>query len=631
MLDNPFKIQEGSFREGKIKNFTADREEGDAVYFSHSSSWIGKSLRSQTTYLFYGIVILFLAVLISRATYLQVLAGERFLQQAEGNRLKQIVMRAPRGIIYDRNGKPLVYNSSFFFLYINPPDWPTDEAAQNQLSTSVGQILGQSDWHPAINVKSYQPVLVAEKLPYDQALRLLALSRTEPSLQVTLEPSRSYISDNALAHIVGYTGSLSDTDQKNPKYKDYAHNDILGKNGIELEYENYLRGQNGYEQIETDALGRDLERVASQPPVKGKDIYLTIDLDLQKKLYNALEQVSVNNGKKRSAGIVMDPRNGEILAAVSLPSFDNNLFSSRLSQADYQSLITNEDKPLFMRLFSGEYPPGSTFKIVMASAGLQENVISTQTTVNSTGGVKINNSFFPDWRPQGHGITNIYHALADSVNTFFYILGGGDNKTIVGLGLDRIRKYADLFNLGRPVGVDFPSEADGFVPSADWKQQVKGERWYLGDTYNLSIGQGDLTTTPLQVAYYTSIIASKGNLIRPHFLKAVSSDNGAPVEQSYPVTKASWLNDQNIAIVTQGLKETVINGTAKSLQAVAVPVAGKTGTAQFNKNKNPHSWFTGWAPADNPELQVTILVEEGGDIGYAVTASRLFLQSVYNK
>jgi penicillin-binding protein 2 len=434
-----------------------------------------------------------------------------------------------------------------------------------------------------------------------------------------------------LAHIVGYTGSLSDTDQKNPKYKDYAHNDILGKNGIELEYENYLRGQNGYEQIETDALGRDLERVASQPPVKGKDIYLTIDLDLQKKLYNALEQVSVNNGKKRSAGIVMDPRNGEILAAVSLPSFDNNLFSSRLSQADYQSLITNEDKPLFMRLFSGEYPPGSTFKIVMASAGLQENVISTQTTVNSTGGVKINNSFFPDWRPQGHGITNIYHALADSVNTFFYILGGGDNKTIVGLGLDRIRKYADLFNLGRPVGVDFPSEADGFVPSADWKQQVKGERWYLGDTYNLSIGQGDLTTTPLQVAYYTSIIASKGNLIRPHFLKAVSSDNGAPVEQSYPVTKASWLNDQNIAIVTQGLKETVINGTAKSLQAVAVPVAGKTGTAQFNKNKNPHSWFTGWAPADNPELQVTILVEEGGDIGYAVTASRLFLQSVYNK
>jgi penicillin-binding protein 2 len=631
MLDNPFKIQEGSFREGKIKNFTADREEGDAVYFSHSSSWIGKSLRSQTTYLFYGIVILFLTVLISRATYLQVLAGERFLQQAEGNRLKQIVMRAPRGIIYDRNGKPLVYNSSFFFLYINPPDWPTDEAAQNQLSTSVGQILGQSDWHPAINVKSYQPVLVAEKLPYDQALRLLALSRTEPSLQVTLEPSRSYISDNALAHIVGYTGSLSDTDQKNPKYKDYAHNDILGKNGIELEYENYLRGQNGYEQIETDALGRDLERVASQPPVKGKDIYLTIDLDLQKKLYNALEQVSVNNGKKRSAGIVMDPRNGEILAAVSLPSFDNNLFSSRLSQADYQSLITNEDKPLFMRLFSGEYPPGSTFKIVMASAGLQENVISTQTTVNSTGGVKINNSFFPDWRPQGHGITNIYHALADSVNTFFYILGGGDNKTIVGLGLDRIRKYADLFNLGRPVGVDFPSEADGFVPSADWKQQVKGERWYLGDTYNLSIGQGDLTTTPLQVAYYTSIIASKGNLIRPHFLKAVSSDNGAPVEQSYPVTKASWLNDQNIAIVTQGLKETVINGTAKSLQAVAVPVAGKTGTAQFNKNKNPHSWFTGWAPADNPELQVTILVEEGGDIGYAVTASRLFLQSVYNK
>ncbi len=631
MIDNPFKIQENSFREGKIQNFTADREEGDAVYFSNSNSWIGKSLKSQTTYLFYALVVALLLVLFSRAVFLQITHGAQYLAQAEGNRLKEVVVRAPRGIIYDRNGKPLVYNSSYFFLYINPSDWPEDEQARRKLTESIGSILKLPDWQPAIDTSSFQPALVAEKLPYEQALQLLALSRTEPSLQVTLEPSRSYISDFALSHVIGYTGSLSDADKKNPVLKDYAHNDFIGKTGIELQYEDKLRGQNGYEQIETDALGRDLERVASEPPVKGNDIYLTLDLDLQKKLYNALETVSTQYGKKRSAGIVMNPTNGEILAAVSLPSFDSNLFSSRLSQKDYQSLVTNEDKPLFMRLFSGEYPPGSTFKIVMASAGLQEKVIDTQTTVNSTGGVKINNSFFPDWRPQGHGITNIYHALADSVNTFFYILGGGDNKSIVGLGLDRIRKYAALFDLGKPVGIDFPGEADGFVPSADWKQQTKGERWYLGDTYNLSIGQGDLTTTPLQVAYYTSIIASKGNEIKPHFLKAVSRETGDPAEAQYPVTRASWLSDQTISTVTQGLKDTVINGTAKSLQAVSVPVAGKTGTAQFNRNKVPHSWFTGWAPADNPELQITVLVEEGGDVGYAVTASRLFLQSVYNK
>ncbi len=630
MLDNPFKIQEGSFREGKIQNFTADREEGDAVYFSHSDSWIGKSLKSQTTYLFYGLVVAFLTLLFSRAVYLQIVSGPKYLQQAEGNRLKQVVVRAPRGIIYDRNGKPLVYNSSFFFLYINPLDWPKEAQQQQALTSNIGNILAIPDWQPKLDLASYQPILVAEKLPYEQALRLLALSRTETSIQVTLEPSRSYIADNALAHVIGYTGSLSDSDKKNPQLQTYAHNDLIGKTGIEFQYESKLRGQNGYEQIETDALGRDLERVASKTPIKGNDIYLSLDLEIQKKLYTSLQTISNDYGKKRSAGIVMDPRNGEILAAVSLPSFDNNLFSSRLSEKDYQTLITNEDKPLFMRLFSGEYPPGSTFKIVMASAGLQEGVITDRTTVNSTGGVKINSSFFPDWKPQGHGLTNIYHALSDSVNSFFYILGGGDNKTIVGLGLDKIRKYSGLFNLGKEIGIDFPNEADGFVPSADWKQEVKGERWFLGDTYNLSIGQGDLTTTPLQVAYYTSIIASKGQLIRPHFLKAVSSDS-EPVAIDYPVTKASWLSAENISIITKGLKETVSEGTAKSLQSVNIPVAGKTGTAQFNKNKIPHSWFTGFAPADNPELLVTILVEEGGDIGYAVKASRLFLESMYNK
>jgi len=630
MPENPFKIQEGRFRESKIPNFTADREEGDTVYFFHSGSWIGKSLGTQTTYLFYGVIVLFLTILFSRAAYLQIAVGEKYLQQAEGNRLKQVVVRAPRGIIYDRNGKPLVYNSSFFFLYISPPDWPTEPLKQSELSTKIGELLLIPGWRPTINVKSYQPLLVAEKLPYDQALKLLALSRTEPSLQVVLEPSRSYISDNALAHVIGYTGVLSESDKKNEQLDTYAHNDSIGKTGIEFEYEKYLRGKNGYEQIETDALGRDLERVASKVPIKGKDIFLTLDLDIQKKLYQALNTISNDYGKTKSAGIVMNPRNGEILAAVSLPTFDNNLFSSRLTQKDYELLTTNEDKPLFMRLFSGEYPPGSTFKIVMASAGLEENVITASTVVNSTGGVKINNSFFPDWRPEGHGVTNIYFALAESVNTFFYILGGGDNKSIIGLGLDRIRKYSELFNLGKATGVDFPSEADGFVPSAAWKQKTKGERWFLGDTYNLSIGQGDLTTTPLQVAYYTSIIASKGYLIKPHFLKAVSSDS-TPVDINFSTTRASWLSDQTITAVTQGMRDTVRIGTAKSLQSVSVAVAGKTGTAQFSKNKVPHSWFTGFAPADNPELLVTILVEEGGDVGYAVKASRLFLESMYNK
>ncbi len=627
MNSDPFKIKESLFRDSHIKNFNTDRTEGDAVFFSYSASWIGKSLRHKTVWLFYAFVIMIFGVLLTRAVSLQLVHGNNYFSQSEGNRLKDIVIRAPRGILYDRNGKPLVYNSSLFFLYVHPESLPKDQTERQAIYDQISATIGDTSWQDNPKLKGRQPILIGEKLPYDQAMKLLALSRTVPSIEVSLEPSRQYLTGFGLSHLIGYVGQLTDQDQKNPAYRDYGYNDVVGKVGLETQYEKYLRGHNGYQKFETDAVGRDVSLSASHDPEKGSDVYLTIDLDMQKKLYDALDTISRDYGKKRSAGVVMDPKTGAILAAVSMPDYDNNVFSTRLTKSNFQDLILNPDKPLFSRFVAGEYPPGSTFKIIMASAALQEKVIDTAFTVMSTGGVHIGNAFFPDWRPGGHGLTNIYHALADSVNTFFYIIGGGDGKSTNGLGVERINKYAQLFGLTKPTGVDFPAEADGFVPTEDWKLQTKGERWYLGDTYNISIGQGDITVTPLQIAHYTSIIASGGRDTQPHFFGQSDAKLPKPTWANAPV---NWLSADTINTVRKGLRETVLNGSAKSLQSVTVPVAGKTGTAQFNKNKIPHSWFTGFAPYDNPELVVTILIEEGSDQGYAVKASRLFLESYFN-
>ncbi|MFH0873566.1 MAG: penicillin-binding protein 2 [Candidatus Komeilibacteria bacterium] len=627
MINDPFKIKDSLFRASHIKNFNADRTEGDAVFFSYSASWIGKSLRHYTVWLFYGLVLAIFFILIGRAVTLQLFMGHNFVRLAEGNRLKGVIARAPRGIIYDRNGKPLVYNSSLFSLYLHPSSLPQNLIDRQSVLDQIAAIIGTSDWKTDVRLQGQQPLLIGEKLPYDQALKLSALSRTLPAIDVSLEPSRQYLTGLGLSHVIGYVGQLSDQDAKNPDYRNYAYNDVIGKAGLEAQYEKWLKGNNGYQEYETDAVGREIALASSLNPTKGWDIYSTIDLAIQKKLFTALSTISRDYGKTRSAGIVMNPETGAILAAVSLPDYDDNVFSSRLTQDTFQSLITDPNKPLFNRFISGEYPPGSTFKIIMASAALQEKMIDDTFTVLSTGGLHIGNAFFPDWRPAGHGLTNIYHALADSVNTFFYIIGGGDGKNIGGLGVARINKYARLFGLGQPSGVDLPNEADGFVPTEDWKLTTKGERWYLGDTYNISIGQGDITLTPLQMAHYTSILASSGRDTQPHFFG--KSEATLPLPQ-WRNTQVSWLSPETINIVRQGLRDTVTKGSATSLQSVSVAVAGKTGTAQFNKNKTPHSWFTGFAPYNNPELVVTILVEEGGDQGYAVKASRLFLESYFN-
>lgn len=316
-------------------------------------------------------------------------------------------------------------------------------------------------------------------------------------------------------------------------------------------------------------------------------------------------------GLKRGAAVVLDPRNGEVISLVSLPTFDNNLFARGITLDEYKALADSPDQPLFSRAVSGEYPSGSTIKPIVAAAALQEKIITEFTSFLSTGGLRVGQWSFPDWKAGGHGQTNVKKAIAESVNTFFYYIGGGYD-TFVGLGVDKMVSYFRKFLLGDQLGIDLPNEAKGFVPTKEWKEATKKEKWYVGDTYHIAIGQGDLIVTPLQVAAYTMAFANGGTIYQPHLVKELTRPDGTVVKTIESKTLASHLIDPaNIEIVREGMRQTVTSGSARSMNALPVAVAGKTGTAQWSSKKNPHAWFTGFAPYNNPEMVITVLVEEG--------------------
>ncbi len=327
----------------------------------------------------------------------------------------------------------------------------------------------------------------------------------------------------------------------------------------------------------------------------------------------------------------MDPRDGSILALVSLPAYDDNLFSGTVSSTEYQKLVQDPDHPLLPRAWAGVYPSGSTVKPTIAVAALSEGIITPQTTVNSVGGLRIGSTFFPDWKAGGHGITNVRKAIALSVNTFFYYVGGG-YESFIGLGVDRLTSWMRKFGLGRQSGIDVPGEASGFVPSKEWKEKTKGERWYTGDTYNLSIGQGDLLVTPVQVALWTAEVANGGWRVIPHF----GWYEGAQADGTLLAT-STHVGDQIAApdvmkTVELGMRDTVTYGSGRALVNFPVAVAGKTGTAQWRNDKPNHAWFTAYAPFDDPQIVVTVLLEEGGEgSSVAVPVAQKVLQAWYQE
>ena len=628
MKSNPFALKHNTVRDRGLREFRSTRSEGDTFLFLPIfSGWLGRGLKHRQLYAFSVLIFGLLGILFLRVSYLQVIRGQSFFTRAEQNRIKTVVLRAPRGIIYDRVGEPLVANTVSYTLSLNP-QLVKDDAQASELGLRLMELVPDSSEDIRQFTHDYKRLdmlrEIASNLTYEESLPLQALAAEYAALQVAYVPARHITNGRSMAHLLGYTSLV--TPQELATHPDYGLQEVIGKDGVERFYENSLRGRDGSIQIEVDARGSEKDEVRHRDALRGNDLVLTVDEQAQEQLFSVMTAATRQNGGKPSSAVAMDPNNGEIIALVSIPSYDPNVFASRDS-VQLQGLLTDDSRPLFNRAIAGAYPAGSIFKLAVASAGMEERVINATTAINSTGGILLGTHFYPDWKLGGHGVTNVTKAIAESVNTFFYLLGGGDDN-VPGLGVDTITRYAKRFGFGTPTGVDLAGESDGFIPSREWKER-RGERWYQGDTYNLSIGQGDLLVTPVQIARYVSVFANGGTLVTPHVGKEILS--GADRRTLAYGTTRTDISQNTLSIIRQGMRRTVISGTAQGLQAVPVPVAAKTGTAQFSSVKDAHSWLAAFAPYDKPSLVVVTQVEEGDDRGYAVAAARDFMKWYFDR
>ncbi|MFH1255356.1 MAG: penicillin-binding protein 2 [bacterium] len=616
---HPFTIKQGDVKLGKLSRGSEDCWLDQS---SGSKETIGKNFDINKVFKINIVLIFFIGVILCRAAFLQIVKGSYYHDLAEGNRIRIQRIESKRGVIYDRKYRPLARNSANFLLYFIPADLPKDNSGLQTVVEKASESLENFNPEDILNslskikpgsLESYQPMFVADNIEYEKAMALYLESDNMPGVAITNKTRREYnLYSLSLSHILGYTGKINDQELAKSG-SEYLPIDYIGKSGIENFWENEMKGYNGKKQIEVDALGKEKKIINREAGEDGHNLVLSIDIELQKKLEESVIGVLKKLNLNKACAIALDPNNGEILAMVSLPAYNNNDFARGMTAEQYQKIANHPDIPLFNRCISGEYPSGSTIKPVIASAALEENIINENTSFLSVGGIRIGQWFFPDWKAGGHGATNVRRALAESVNTFFYYIGGG-YQNFHGLGLERMVKYEKLFGLASQTGIDMPGEADGFLPTAEWKENTKNEPWYIGDTYHLAIGQGDTLVTPLQVAYYTSAFANRGSLYRPHLIKQVlnSKDELMGDVENKPI-KSNIISSKNMDIVRQGMRQTVTAGSARSLQSVPVEVAGKTGTAQWAANKPTHAWFTGFAPYENPEIVITVLIEQGGE------------------
>ncbi len=571
-----------------------------------------------------GIILLCLSFLFIRLFYLQGFQGSDYKALAEGNKLRTQFVLAPRGLLVDRYGKTIASNTPNFELVAVTADFTLDKTEFDGRITQLAAILGMdtntlSDSVKRLVPNSFAAQTLVQNITKDQALILIAKAQDLKGFVVQDNPVRDYKDPLAFAHLTGYTGKV--TAEELEEHKDYLLNDYIGKSGVELTYEQYLRGIAGKRQAEVDATGDYKKTLAEVPAIPGSNVKLNIDYDLQKKVYDSMTEHLKRVGAKRGAAIATNPQTGEVLALVSLPGYDSNLFARGIKSAEFSALINDANIPLLNRTVSGTYPPGSTIKPVMAVAALSEGVVTTETKILDDGVIRVGDFTFYGYERTGLGLMDIYSAIAKSSDIYFYTVGGGNSKTTIkGMGPDKIASWYRKFHLGSALGIDLPSEKGGLVPDPAWKEEVKKEQWFLGNTYHMSIGQGDVLTTPLQVNSWTATIANGGKVMRPFVLKEVVAQDGKILASGKPKTLEEFIFDPNyIRIVQEGMRQTVTLGSGRALATLPVEISGKTGTAQFDARdlNKTHSWFTSYAPSSNPQIALTVIAEAAGE-GHAV-------------
>lgn len=582
---------------------------------------------------FYFVCTIIGLVLTFRLLDLQIAQGAMHQYLAEGNRVRSRDIPAPRGNIYDQSGQILAKNVASFDLEIYPADLPRDKEDRYKIYEEIeknSQIPAQ-DLKKQVESKglySLEPIILKEDLPRDEALLLQVRYKDLNGVSINKKPTRDYKVINGLAHILGYVGKISTNElEKNTGYK---ITDNFGKSGLELVYESNLKGVDGKEQVEVDSVGRLQRILATKKPNPGNNLFLTLDVNLQQKISDTLQIMSDQLGGREAVALAMNPQTGGILGLVNIPSYNNNIFSQSNFSHEYQKILDDPNKPLLNRVISGVYPSGSTIKPMIAAAGLEEKVITSKTTINDPGEIKVGEWSFPDWK--NHGLTDVKKAISESCDVFFYAVGGGWDK-ISGLGVKKIDDYLEKFGFGSKTGVDLTGEAEGLVPSPSWKKKVKKESWYLGDTYHLSIGQGDLLVTPLQLLNAISAVANGGKLYKPHILLKETDNNGNLVkEYANEIIRENFISSNNIETVRAGMRQNVESGSGRKLNDLPIAAAGKTGTAQFGIEDKTHSWYVCFAPYDNPQIALVVLIEGGGEGNEtAVPVAREILQYYFTK
>ncbi|MFB3852872.1 MAG: penicillin-binding protein 2 [Vicinamibacterales bacterium] len=563
-----------------------------------------------------GVVAVF-AFLALAFWYLQVVRYEHFRELAENNHQRTLALRAPRGVVYDRDGRVLVENRDSFSISILREHTKDIEHTIAQLAraTGVDEAFVREAVRRQAGQPRYRPILVIEDATLAQVAAVMARRHDSelPDVLVERVPARKYPVGSLGAHLFGYVGEATEGQLT----EDVRSGDIIGQAGIERVYNDLLKGTDGAKRVVVNSMGREIRPIEEIQPVEGRRIKLTIDYHLQVAAEEAFRAFGYNG-----AAVILDPRNGEVLAFLSLPAYDPNAFAAGIDRATWQALNTDRLLPLQNRAIQGRYSPGSVFKIAVAVAALQERVATPSFRVSCGGGASFYGRFFKCWQAGGHGSMDMYHAIEQSCNTYFYTLGNM-------VGIDRINKWATALGLGVKSGIDLPGEAEGLVPSSAWKKERTGERWYPGETISVAIGQGQVWVTPVSLAVMIATVANGGTRYTPHLVKEVNDGKGWKPYPA-PAPQPIGLKPETVETLRQGLW-LVVNGAGTGGRA-RIPgreVAGKTGTAQVisnqgkqaagqtNRDLRDHGWFVFFAPRDNPEIAGVVFVEhaEHGYLG----------------
>ena len=564
-----------------------------------------------------GAFVMFFLIL-SRLWYLQVIDTDNLLDQSENNRLRFVPVAAPRGAILDRNGKVLVSNTPSFSVAVIPKDVKNKE----QLIDNLARYLNldrkeiEDKWNKGQGRAKYYPLVIASGISRDQ-MEFLEENRLALSgVNIEMKPIRAYSYGQLAAHLLGYLGEISEEELGAERYRDYNAGDYTGKSGIEKGWENFLHGTDGGRQIEVDARGRFLRTVEETNSSIGNTVMLTIDLEMQKVVEQAF-------GDQAGAAVAMDVNTGEILAFSSSPDFDPALFTGRMPPDKWKEYLEDKRHPLENKALKGMYPPGSTFKIITAIAGLEEGLIDQHSGVECPGYYNFGNSKFRCWEKKGHGHVELKKALRESCDVYFY-------KLAERLGVDRIAKYAKLFGMGAPLGIGLENEKAGVIPTQEWKVKRFGKKWFQGETLSVGIGQGYVLATPIQLASMIATVANEGVIYQPHLVKQVVDSDGTVLKQFPPkVTGKTGLKPETYRLIKEGLFAVVNepHGTGGMARLSEVKVAGKTGSSQVVKLRDSkggvpyqfrdHALFVAFAPYDKPEIAVAVIVEHGEHGGSA--------------